>query len=55
MAINHLADRTDTELKMLRGFHRTSHYTGTLGLPFNKAEFAKAPLPDQKDWRLYGR
>ena len=54
MAINHLADRTNTELRMLRGFRRTMHYAGTLGQPFNKAQFASAPLPDNKDWRLYG-
>ncbi|KAK7100164.1 digestive cysteine proteinase 1-like [Littorina saxatilis] len=56
MAVNHLADRTGAELKMLRGFRRTKNYKdGVVGLPFNKTEFAKkAPMPDQKDWRLFG-
>lgn len=52
MAINHLADKTDTELKMMRGFHRTKNYKG--GLPFNKTEFANVEIPDQWDWRLLG-
>ncbi|XP_025110869.1 digestive cysteine proteinase 2-like [Pomacea canaliculata] len=52
MSINHLADRSDSELKMLRGFRRTKNYPG--GLPFNKTEFAGMQIPDQFDWRLYG-
>ncbi|KAK7484063.1 hypothetical protein BaRGS_00024675 [Batillaria attramentaria] len=52
MAVNHLADRTESELKMLRGFRRTKGYPG--GLPFNKSEMANVKVPDQMDWRLYG-
>ena len=54
MAVNHLADRSSTELKMMRGFRRSKNYGGIQGLPFNMSEFAGASVPDQMDWRLYG-
>ncbi|KAL8558058.1 hypothetical protein ACOMHN_022951 [Nucella lapillus] len=54
MAINHMADRSDRELKMMNKFRRTKNYDGIQGLPFDDSQFAKAPIPDQMDWRLYG-
>ncbi|XP_058801571.1 digestive cysteine proteinase 1 [Phymastichus coffea] len=54
LAINHLADHSDAELKVLRGKQYTKHgYNG--GMPFiYDVEKEKANLPESFDWRLYG-
>jgi hypothetical protein len=54
MEVNHLADRTDSEMKMIRGFRRTKNYDGILGLPFDMTEFKGVTAPSFWDWRLYG-
>jgi C1A family cysteine protease len=53
MAINHLADRTEDELRVLRGRLFTEGYNG--GNPFPEYEDAEIKdLPETIDWRLYG-
>lgn len=51
LAINHLADYSQDELKMLRGRLHTPGYNG--GQPF-RAVNKRDAVPDQFDWRLYG-
>ncbi|XP_044577137.1 digestive cysteine proteinase 1 [Cotesia glomerata] len=54
LAVNHLADRNDTELKYLRG-KRFSPISYNGGLPFpHDVEKESAALPENHDWRLYG-
>lgn len=52
--MNHLADHSDAELKVLRGKRYTKHgYNG--GMPFlYDVEKEKSNLPETFDWRLYG-
>jgi hypothetical protein len=52
VAVNHLADRLDHELKALRGFRVTPGHVG--GLPFSYTSKDLKDLPDYVDWRLYG-
>lgn len=53
LAINHLADRTKDELKVLRGKLYSKGYNGGKPFPaFSKEEVAAAP--ESMDWRLYG-
>ena len=56
MDVNHLADRTDAELKVLRGKQYTKHgYTNNGGMPFpHDVEREKDDVPENFDWRLYG-
>jgi C1A family cysteine protease len=53
LAINHLADRTDDELSVLRGKQKTTN-TPNNGLPFDKSQFPNDPLPSSWDWRIQG-
>ncbi|KAI5726388.1 hypothetical protein M8J76_001767 [Diaphorina citri] len=52
LGINHLADRTDEELKALRGFRRTSGYNGGNAFPYKNIK--KSDYPASLDWTLYG-
>ena len=52
LAINHLADLNDAEMRMMRGRRVSRGYNG--GLPFDKAAHSIRDVPDQIDWRLYG-
>ncbi|CAF1256836.1 unnamed protein product [Adineta steineri] len=54
MKINKFADRTDDELRVLRGRRHTKGFNG--GLPFPKEELASSNLaiPDSIDWRIMG-
>ena len=54
MDVNHLVDRTDFELKALRGKQYTEHgYNG--GLPFSEDIVKEIQnVPDNLDWRLFG-
>ena len=52
LAINHLADLNDAEMKMMRGRKSSLGYNG--GLPFDKTAHNIRDIPDQIDWRLYG-
>lgn len=51
LAVNHLADRSDEELAVLRGHHHSKGYNG--GQPFIPLKKANQ-VPDTMDWRLYG-
>lgn len=51
--VNHLVDRTDLELKALRGKQYTKGYNGGQPFPYNAEEELSA-IPDSLDWRLYG-
>lgn len=53
LAVNHLADRTPDELKVLRGRLRSKGYNGGQPFPYNTAALANG-LPEQFDWRIYG-
>ncbi|XP_015586901.1 digestive cysteine proteinase 1 [Cephus cinctus] len=51
--VNHLADRTDLELKALRGKQYSQGYNGGMPFPHNvKQELAD--IPNSMDWTLYG-
>lgn len=52
LGVNHLADKTDMELKAIRGKQYTGVYNG--GQPFPYSNFDKIQLPAQFDWRIYG-
>lgn len=54
MKINKFADRTDDELRVLRGRRYTKGYNG--GLPFPQNELLKSikDIPDSIDWRIMG-
>lgn len=54
LAVNHLADRTQDELKALRGFKSSGVYNGGQPFPYTLDEKTLADLPDSYDWRLYG-
>lgn len=54
LAVNHLADKTDEELKALRGYRPSGVYNGGQPFEYDAAEMQLADLPDQHDWRLYG-
>ncbi|XP_031843430.1 C1 family peptidase 26-29-p isoform X2 [Nomia melanderi] len=51
--INYLVDRTDLELKALRGKQYTKGYNGGQPFPYN-VEREQEDIPDSIDWRLYG-
>lgn len=53
LAVNHLADRTPAELKVLRGKQHSSGYNGGQPFPYDIAMHANS-LPEQFDWRIYG-
>lgn len=52
LAVNHLADMSDNELKILNG----KLYSGdeNNGLPFDKTKYNLTDIPKQWDWRLVG-
>lgn len=52
LAVNHLADKTDKELKALYGKQYSGVYNG--GNPFPYDNINKSSLPEQFDWRIYG-
>ncbi|KAJ8963977.1 hypothetical protein NQ314_005236 [Rhamnusium bicolor] len=52
LTVNHLADKTDLELKALRGKKYTGEYNG--GQPFPYKNIHRDNLPQQFDWRIFG-
>lgn len=55
LAVNHLADRTEDELHVLRGFRSSKPPGGNGGKPFpSDLLTSKDHLPDQWDWRILG-
>lgn len=53
MAVNHLADSTAEELKVLRGKIYTPGYNGGQPFPYDPEKLRNS-LPEQFDWRIYG-
>ncbi|XP_055383598.1 digestive cysteine proteinase 1 [Condylostylus longicornis] len=53
LAVNHLADRTEEELRAIRGYKSSGVYNGGKPFPY-EVEPRRSNLPDQWDWRLYG-
>ena len=53
LAVNHLADKTQTEMKALRGYRYTAGDRG--GQKFSLEQMPTTNIPDQMDWRLQGR
>ena len=51
--VNYLVDRTELELKALRGKQYSKGYNGGQPFPYNVAEEYES-IPDSLDWRLYG-
>ena len=55
LAVNHLADRTDEEMRVLRGYRHSRPVGGNGGKPFPyKTEAHKDELPESWDWTLRG-
>ncbi|XP_073986481.1 C1 family peptidase 26-29-p [Rhodnius prolixus] len=56
LSVNHLADRSEDELKALRGRRYSVDNNGASPFPYSAVEVQSisADLPDQFDWRLYG-
>jgi C1A family cysteine protease len=52
LAVNHLADRSDDEIRVLRGKQYTRGYNGGSPFPYKSTDYTK--LPGSLDWRLYG-
>lgn len=52
LAINHLADKTDLELKALRGRRYSGVPNG--GVPFPYKSIDSRALPNMFDWRIFG-
>lgn len=53
LAVNHLADKSSEELKLMRGFRYTPGNHG--GLPFERSKYNLKDVPANLDWRLYGK
>ncbi|XP_021934298.1 digestive cysteine proteinase 1 isoform X2 [Zootermopsis nevadensis] len=54
LGVNHLADRTDLELKALRGKQYSRGYNGGAPFPYTHLDRMLKDLPSNLDWRLYG-
>lgn len=53
VGINHLADRSDDELRVLRGRQKSNTaYNGAMS--FDKSMFDRSKVPSNWDWRLLG-
>jgi len=54
LAVNHLADYSNTELKSMCGYRKLSEeeHNGGEPFPYNKTDFQK--LPSEIDWRIAG-
>ncbi|XP_059485650.1 digestive cysteine proteinase 1 [Neocloeon triangulifer] len=52
LAVNHLADKSELELKALRGKQYSQGYNGGQPFPYTNLESLK--VPESMDWRIYG-
>ncbi|XP_018328843.1 digestive cysteine proteinase 1 [Agrilus planipennis] len=52
LSVNHLADKTELEMKALRGRKYSGGYNG--GAPFPYKNIDRTALPSDFDWRIYG-
>jgi len=48
LAVNHLADKSDEELKVLRGKQKSKLGSSNNGLPFDMSKYATKSLPGRK-------
>lgn len=53
LAVNHLADQSPEELRVLRGKLRSKGYNGGQPFPYDPNTLSDT-LPEQFDWRIYG-
>lgn len=53
LAVNHLADRSEDEMRMMRGRQRSTGYNGAL--PFDRSQYDEKDVPGHIDWRLRGQ
>ncbi|KAH8305607.1 hypothetical protein KR059_003541, partial [Drosophila kikkawai] len=53
LAVNHLADKTEEELKARRGYKSSGVYNTGKPFPYDVPKY-QDEIPDQYDWRLYG-
>ncbi|CAF0802000.1 unnamed protein product [Adineta ricciae] len=54
MKLNKFADRTDEELRVLRGRQHTKGYNGGLPFPVEELTSSNEALPESIDWRIMG-
>lgn len=54
LAVNHLTDRSEEELKALRGYRPSKPVGGNGGKPFPHTDYNMDELPESLDWRLLG-
>ncbi len=56
LSVNHLADKSDEELRVLRGKKRSDKSHKNNGLPFEMSKYTdkQKALPETLDWRIYG-
>lgn len=56
LAINHLADKSDEEIKVLRGKQKSKKATKNNGLPFDMSKYTEKQktFPESFDWRIFG-
>ncbi|SPP76476.1 digestive cysteine proteinase 1 [Drosophila guanche] len=53
LAVNHLADKTEEELKARRGYKSSGGYNTGKPFPYDVSKH-RDEIPDQYDWRLFG-
>ena len=53
VGVNHLADKSDEELKVLNGKKKSQNAVNN-GLPFDITKYKNKALPDTFDWRIHG-
>lgn len=54
LAVNHLADKSDEEFKVLTGRMTTKTNQTNNGKYFNSKKFKSSKLPENFDWRIFG-
>ncbi|XP_023178232.1 digestive cysteine proteinase 1 [Drosophila hydei] len=53
LAVNHLADKTEEEMRARRGYKSSGGYNSGKPFPYDVNKF-KDEIPSQYDWRLFG-
>lgn len=56
LSVNHLADKSDEEIRVLRGKQQSKKGTTNNGLPFDMSKYTmiQKDLPGAFDWRIFG-
>ena len=52
LAVNHLADKDSSELKLMNGYHYSTGSHG--GLPFDESKYDSEAIPKELDWGFFG-